>query len=384
MKISKIALEMKQSLTRQLYDKAKEYDDVIDFTLGDPDLATPELVRDAGCNAIMNGRTRYSANAGVLELREAISNYIKRMDGVYYNPTSEIIATAGAMEALYLCFCSMLDFEDEVIIIAPYWVNYYHMIKMCGGKPVIVDSKKEDADIDIASIEKAITDKTVAIVINTPNNPTGKVYSAKSLKALCELAENMDITIISDQCYRNIVFGNVEYNSILKFNNYKHRIVLIDSCSKQFAMTGWRIGYAAAPQKLISNMVKLQENVVACAPLPSQYAALEAYNMGSEAPMEMKRIYETRRNVLMQELDKIPKMRCNTADGTFYAWVNISDTNYTSIDFAFELLDKKQVAVVPGITYGENYNDYIRIAFTMEIDKLREGMRRIREFVGGM
>lgn len=378
MKISKIVSEMTQSFTRQLFDKAKEYDNVIDFTLGDPDLRTPAVARNAGCDAIMSGKTRYSANAGLLELREAIATYIEREDGVLYNPAREIIVTAGAMEALYLCFCSMIDPGDEVILLAPYWVNYYHMIKMCGGVPVIVDTQQKDADINIKAIQNAITKKTVAVVVNTPNNPTGKVYSAEKLQELCELAENKKIMLIADQCYRSIVFEPVTYYSILKNDKYKEHIVLIDSCSKQFAMTGWRIGFAAASEELITNMVKLQENIVACAPLPSQYAAIEAYRRGMSDVLQMKQKYEERRNFLLKELELIPKLRCTTSDGTFYAWIDISDTGWSSKDFAFALLEQQQVAVVPGVTYGENYDNYIRVAFTLNIEQIKEGMQRIK------
>ncbi len=380
MKISKMAAGIQKSLTRQLFDKAKQYDNVIDFTLGDPDYPTPKVIRDAGCGAIQAGATKYSANAGLLQLRSTLSERIRSDTGVRYDPDSEIIVTVGAMEALYLSLCCMIDPGDEVIIPAPYWVNYCHMVQMCGGQPVLVYANEEDDFIvNIDEIENAVTEKTAAIILNSPNNPTGTIYDRNSLKRLCDLAKRHDFTIIWDECYKHIIY-EAEFVSILEFEGMKDRAVVINSCSKEFSMTGWRLGYAAAPKELVENMTKLQENIVACASLPSQYAAIEAFGHGIPEVEQMRKGFEHRRDTLVNGINDIDKLSCKLPKGTFYAFVNISKTGLGSIDFAYKLLEKKQVAVVPGVTYGDRYDSYIRIAYTMNEDKIVEGVKRIKEF----
>lgn len=382
MKLSKMAKEIQPSLTRKLFDKAKEYDNVIDFTLGDPDYETPKYVQEAGCRAICEGKTKYSVNAGIVELREAIADTIFEERNVKYDAGSEIIITVGAMEALYLTLCCLVDNDDEVIILAPYWINYRHMTQMCGGKPVIVDSdEKHDFIVEIDNIKKAVTDKTVAIIVNSPNNPTGTVYDKETLIELCKIAKEKDIVIIWDECYKSIVYDDAEFTSILQCDDIKENVVIIDSCSKKYSMTGWRLGYAAAPAELVSNMTKLQENIAACASLPSQYAAIEAFKGNNEATDMMKKGFESRRNVLVEGINKIDKLSCKYPKGTFYALVNIKETGLNSEEFAYKLLEKKQVAVVPGITYGDCCEGYIRIAYTINEEKICEGLKRIEEFI---
>lgn len=381
MKISRIALEIQYSLTRKLFDKAQEYTDVVDFTLGDPDYPTPVAIRQAGCAAIQSGKTKYSANAGISELRNTIGKLIYKETGVSYRPDKEIVVTVGAMEALYLSLLCTLNPGDEVIILAPYWVNYCHMVQMCGGKPIIVyTNEQNDFVVDVEDIKKVMTEKTCAIILNSPNNPTGTVYDRKSLEQIAALIKQHDLIVFWDECYKHIVY-DAEFVSILEMKDIKDRVVIINSCSKEFSMTGWRIGYAAAPAELVKHMTKLQENIVACATLPSQYAALEAF--GNEHPevKEMQMGFEKRRNILVNGINQIDKLSCKIPKGTFYAFVNIGKSGLGSVDFAYRLLDEKQVAVVPGITYGEKYDNFIRIAYTMNEKQIEEGVRRISEFV---
>lgn len=382
MKISKMANKIQPSLTRRLFDRAKMYENVIDFTLGDPDYATPKHIQEAGCDAILSGKTKYSANAGLIELREAISNSIYKETGVRYDANGEIIVTVGAMEALYLALCCLVDPDDEVIIPAPYWINYEHMTLMCGGKPVIVDSSEEnDFIVDIEDIKKAITPKTVALIINSPNNPTGTVYDEKTIRELLELAKENDFMILWDECYKNLVYDNEKFTSILFDETVKDHVVVINSCSKKYSMTGWRLGYAAAPSELIPNMSKLQENIAACASVPSQHAAIAAFNGDDVAVNKMKEGFESRGKVLVEGINQIDGLSCKKPKGTFYAFVNIKELNIPSEEFAYRLLDSKQVAVVPGITYGKCCEGYIRMAYTMNEEKVAEGVRRIKEFV---
>ncbi len=379
-----MAQSIQPSLTRRLFDRAKKYDNVIDFTLGDPDYITPKHIRDAGCRAINEGKTKYSANAGIRELREAISDSIYRETGVRYNASSETIVTVGAMEALYLSLCCIINPGDEVIIPAPYWINYEHMTCMCGGKPVIVNSDEEhDFVADADKIEAAITPKTVAIILNSPNNPTGTVYDRQTLISICRLAEKYNLVILWDECYKTIVYDE-KFVSILECGDIKDNLVVINSCSKKYSMTGWRIGYAAAPSEFIASMTKLQENIVACASLPSQYAAIEALKDNTDDTEIMRQGFLNRRNILVEGINGIQKLDCKYPKGTFYAFVNIKNTGLDSTSFAYKLLEEKQVAVVPGVTYGENYDGFIRIAYTMDEDKIKVGLKRIKEFVDSL
>ena len=382
MKLSKVSKAVEPSFTRQLFNMASQYDDVIDFTLGDPDYFTPEHIRNAGCDAIMHGKTKYSANAGLKQLRDAISRDIKKETSVYYNPDSEIIVTVGAMQALYLSMLCLIDNGDEVIIPAPFWINYKHMVEMCHGKPVIVSTSEENNfTVTTETIEKAITEKTRAIIINSPNNPSGIIYDYNTVKRLCEIAKEKDLMIFWDECYKSIVYDRNKVTSVLDFPDMKDHAVIINSFSKRYSMTGWRIGYTAAPGELVGAMTRLQENMVACAPLPSQYAAICALEADSDATEKMREGFKNRRDVFIDGINKIDKLSCRAPQGTFYAFVNIKKTGLSSVDFAYQLLEKKHVAVVPGITYGDCCEGYVRIAFTVDEDKIREGVKRIKEFI---
>ncbi|WP_366143126.1 pyridoxal phosphate-dependent aminotransferase [uncultured Bacteroides sp.] len=361
---------------------AKEYDNVIDFTLGDPDVPPHQAIKDAGCVAIQTGKTRYSQNAGLLDLRKTISNYYVKTEGLPYDAFNEIIVTVGAMEGLYLALLSILNPNDEVIIPAPYYVNYVQMVQMCHAKPVIVDNPKiKDLSFNINDIEKAITDKTKAIIINTPSNPSGRIISIEKMDALATLAKKHDLIVISDEVYKSLIYDGVIFRSIVTCDGMRERTILINSLSKEFCMTGWRIGYVLAPEEVISAMTKLQENVAACAPLPSQYAAIEALSKGKEYSAGMLEIFLHRRNLLVEGIKSISLLDCSCPEATFYLMVDISKTGMKSEQFALELLKRNQVAVVPGITYGKSCDNYVRIAFTLNEEKIKEGLKRIRLFI---
>lgn len=385
MKLSKRASRIQLSHTRKLFDLAKKYEDVIDFTLGDPDYMTPNNVKDAAINAIRAGKTKYSDNRGLLELREVVAEKIYKESNVNYDATSEIMISVGAMEALYLTLCSVVDEGDEVIIPSPYWVNYEHMVLMCDGIPVIVDSEEEnDFVVRTEDIKGVITDKTVAIILNSPSNPTGMVYDKNSLKEICQIAKEKDILIIWDECYKSILFDGKEFVSVLDFEGMKDNAVIINSCSKKFSMTGWRVGYAAAPAELVGCMAKFQENIAACASLPSQYAAIEAIKNESQEVEMMRNGFERRRNILVEGINGIDGLSCKCSKGTFYVLVNIKATKMDSVTFAYRLLEEQKVAVVPGITYGKCCDGYVRIACTMDECKIQEGIRRIETFINSL
>ena len=273
-----VANSIELSLVRSLFNEAKQYEDVIDLTLGDPDVPPHQAIKDAACAAIQAGKTRYSQNAGLPELRQAIGTYCERKEGLKYDSTTEVMATVGAMEGLYLALLSMLNPGDEVIVPAPYYVNYVQMIRMCHAVPVIIDNPaRTDLSFDVADIEKTITPRTRAVMINTPSNPSGRLIPWDKLEGIAELAKKHDLTVVSDEVYKCLIYDNIPFKSIVSIDGMRERTVLVNSLSKEFCMTGYRIGYVLAPAEIIAAMTKLQENVCACAPLPSQHAALKAW-----------------------------------------------------------------------------------------------------------
>ena len=384
-KTSKVADSIKLSLVRSLFNEAKKYDDVIDFTLGDPDVQPHQAIKDAACAAIQGGKTRYSQNAGLLDLRQTISYYYVRKEGFEYNPETEIMVTVGAMEGLYLALLAMLNPSDEVIMPAPYYVNYAQMVRMCHAEPVIVDSpERTDLSFDVSEIEKAITPKTRAIMINTPSNPSGKIIPQDKIEGIATLAKKYDLVVISDEVYKCLIYDNKPFMSIVAIDGMRERTILINSLSKEFCMTGYRIGYVLAPEEVIAAMTKLQENVCACAPLPSQHAAIKALGSEDDYSKDMVDIFTKRRNILFEGLSKIEKFNVKAPEATFYMMVDISKTGMNSIDFCYALLRRAHIAVVPGVTYGQCCDNFIRIAFTLDEEKIKEGVRRITEFVNSL
>lgn len=380
--ISTIANSVAPSLIRSLFNKAKTMEDVIDFTLGDPDVQPHQAIKDAACDSIQKGKTRYSQNAGLLDLRKTISDYYVRSEGFYYNPLTEILVSVGAMEGLYLTFLSILNEGDEVIIPAPFYVNYVQMVQMCHAVPVIVDKPADEPlSFNIEDIEKAISERTKVIIINTPSNPSGKLIPERKLQGIATLAKKYNLTVISDEVYKKLIYGDTPFKSIVAIEGMRERTVLINSLSKEFCMTGYRLGYVLAPEELIATMTKLQENVVACAPLPSQYAGIEALSGKQDYSKNMVNVFTERRNLLYEGLKDLPLIKCRLPQATFYMMVDVSETGMDSVEFAYALLEKEHVAVVPGVAYGECCKHHIRIAFTIDNERIKEGTRRIAHFV---
>ncbi|MBO6082085.1 MAG: aminotransferase class I/II-fold pyridoxal phosphate-dependent enzyme [Bacteroidales bacterium] len=380
--ISNIANSIEPSLIRSLFNKAKAMDDVVDFTLGDPDVQPHQAIKDAACDAIQKGKTRYSQNAGLLDLRKTISEYYVRSEGYYYNTLTEILVSVGAMEGLYLTFLSMLDEGDEVIIPAPYYVNYVQMVQLCHAVPVIVDKPADEPlSFNVEDIEAAITDKTKVIIINTPSNPSGKLIPERKIQGIAALAQKYDLTVIADEVYKKLIYGDKPFKSIVAIEGMRERTVLINSLSKEFCMTGYRLGYVLAPEELIAAMTKLQENVAACAPLPSQYAGIEALSGKGDYSKNMVEVFTDRRNLLFEGLKDLPLIKPLLPEATFYMMVDISQTGMKSIEFAHTLLEKAHVAVVPAVAYGKSCDSFVRIAFTIEKERIQEGVRRIASFV---
>ena len=378
MELSNLSRVIFPTLSRQLFMLAKQYEDVIDFTLGDPDVPTPKAICDAAYNAASNGKTHYAPNAGLPTLREAIAKQVSIESGIYFS-ANNVAVTIGATEAVYLSFMACTNPGDEVIILAPYWVQYENIVKLLGGKPVIIDTFKEDFEPDLNAIHRAINDHTKAIVVNSPNNPSGYVYNDAFLKELAEMASANNIFIFDDEAYRSLVFEG-EFSSIAKHCK-KEGIVIINSFSKEFAMTGWRVGYVVADENFINTVVKFQQNIAVCVSTPNQYAAIEAITNKNKYAGGIKDVFLKRRDVLTRELSKIDKLKFKAPAGTFYAFIDISSTDMDSKTFCFSLLEKQHVAVIPGVAFGEAFDNYIRLAFTLNEDKIIEGISRINEFI---
>lgn len=384
MRLSEIAKGMEISLTRQLFNKAKKFNDVIDLTLGDPDLTPSEKIREAAAKAISAGKTHYSVNAGLIQAREAIADCFKAEYGIDVDPAAEVMLTIGGMGALYLSLAAIVNPGDEVLIIGPYYVNYVQMVRMCGGIPVIhYTDPKNDFRIDVQALEEKVTDKTIALIINSPSNPSSVVIDSKTLDQLADLAKKRGLIVISDEVYRTLLYDNVEYDSIIKREGMKERTVLIDSMSKRFSMTGYRCGYAIGPAEVIGAMTKMQENTASCTPLPSQYAAIEGYTNCRDEHW-IRDEFEKRRDFIWKAINDIPGFSCTKPAATFYLFVNIEAFGLDSVSFAYKLLEDQHIAVVPGITYGEPYDGYIRIAFTKKIGVLEEATDRLRKFAVNM
>ncbi len=367
---------------RAIYDRASQYTDVVDLTLGDPDLPPPVNVREAACRAIMEGKTRYSANAGLIELRNAISQDVEKHTGVGADPKSEIIVTVGAMEAAFLTMYSLVEPGDEVVIHAPFWINYSQVVRSLGATPIFVYTKPEDNfQLKAEDLEAVITPKTKVVVLNSPNNPTGAVIPDETLTKVADLAKKYDFTVISDEIYEFLIYDGRRCKSIRSLPGMKERTVVINGMSKRFAMTGWRLGWAIGPAHLVEQMVKMQENIVACAPLPAQHAGIEALSDRTDMNY-IRDEFQKRRDVIFEGINAIKGLKCHPVPATFYAMIDISSTGLKAEEFAYRLLDSQKVAVVHASAYGgDNYDKFVRIAFTMKEDRLREALRRIKAFI---
>ena len=292
-----------------------------------------------------------------------------------------VAITVGGMEALFLSLYCMIDEGDEVIVFAPYYINYLQMIELCGGKAVIVDAYDPQKGLYVHRdvLEAAVTDRTIAIIINSPNNPTGDVFSRETLRDIAAVAEARDLSIISDEVYRTLLFDGRTHESVLQFPEAAGRTLVVDSMSKEYSMTGWRIGFAFGPGEIIANMVKMQENVAACANVASQYALAEAY-AGKVQNGYIVDEFQNRRDYLYEALSGIKWLRVQKPKATFYMFADISQTGYRSEEFAYKLLEDVHVAVVPGVVYGKAYDSYIRVAYTRKIETLKEAVQRLYTF----
>ncbi len=393
MKLSNKSMNIEPSLTLEITAKAKKMKkegiDVIGFGAGEPDFNTPENIQKAAIEAIEKGNTKYTAASGIIELKQAIVDKFKKDNGLNYE-TSEIIVSNGAKQCLSNLFQAILNEDDEVLIAKPYWVSYPELIKLYGGVPVFVDTKEEnDFKYEIEELEKKITDKTKAIIINSPNNPTGTVYSKEDLNALALFAKKHDLLIISDEIYEMLMYEEEKYISIASLSEdaFK-RTVVINGMSKSYSMTGWRIGYAAGPLDIIKVMANMQSHTTSNPNSIAQYASLEALRGDKTQVRNMLVEFKKRRDYMVSRVNSIEKLSSINPKGAFYVMVNISKTIGKSIngniikgsiDFSKILLEEEKVAVVPGIAFGND--NFIRLSYATSMKNIEKGLNRIENFM---
>jgi len=365
---------------RKFFDIIATMDDVISLGVGEPDFDTPGHITQAGIRSLERGETSYTSNSGMLELREELSKHLNRLYGVEYSPADELLITVGVSEALYLALLTAVDLGDEVIVPEPCFVSYKPGVIFAGGTPVTVEAGVENGfEITAAEIEGKITSKTKALLIGYPNNPTGAVMSRTRLEEIAAVAEKHDLIVISDEIYDRLVYG-VEHVCFSSLPNMRERTILLGGFSKTYAMTGWRLGYAAASAPVLDGMRKAHQYMIMCAPTTAQVAGIEALRNGEKAVQEMLAEYDQRRRVIVDGLNSIG-MPCFEPQGAFYAFPSIQNTSLSSEEFSEKLLFEQKVAVVPGTAFGQCGEGYVRCAYATSMVNIEEALGRMEDIV---
>ncbi|GAA5416048.1 putative N-acetyl-LL-diaminopimelate aminotransferase [Paraliobacillus ryukyuensis] len=372
--------DLSPSGIRRFFDLASQMGNVISLGVGEPDFVTPWNVIEASYHSLERGYTAYTANAGLLELRQEINNYLNKNYHVSYNPENQILVTVGASQAIDVAFRAILNPGDEVIVVEPSFVAYAPAVRLAGGIPVTVDATEEFAfNVQADQIEAAITSRTKAILLCSPNNPTGAVLSKQELEAIARVVEQHDLLVISDEIYADLTYDET-FTSFAAINGMAERTILVSGFSKAFAMTGWRLGYAAGPKEILAAMTKIHQYTIMCAPTMAQHGALEALKNGMDSVKEMCISYRQRRNFVVKALQDMG-LSCHVPGGAFYVFPSIERTGLTSTEFAEQLLQEQRVAVVPGDVFGKSGEGYIRCSYATSMKQLEQAMKRMRTFV---
>lgn len=375
-------VNIKPSGIRKFFDLVAEMNDksVISLGVGEPDFDTPWHVREEGIYSLEKGRTFYTSNSGLLELRKEICNYLKRSQGVSYEPTNETIITVGGSEAIDIGIRAMCNPGDEVIIPQPSYVSYEPCALLAGAVPVIINLKAENEfRLTAEELKAAITPKTKILILPFPNNPTGSIMEKSDLEAIRDVIVENDIYVMSDEIYAELTYKD-KHISIASLPGMKERTILINGFSKAYAMTGWRLGYACGPEVIIKQMTKIHQYCIMCAPTTSQYAAIEALKNGDKDVEEMRESYNQRRRFLMNAFREM-KVECFEPFGAFYIFPCIKEFGMTSEEFAARFLEDEKVAAVPGTAFGDSGEGFLRISYAYSMDQLREAMKRFARFV---
>ncbi len=372
--------ELKPSGIRKFFDIVATMDDVISLGIGEPDFTTPSPILEAGIQALKKGETHYTSNAGIFELREAIADQLEEKYRVKYDPEGEIVVTVGVSEALYLALTAIINPGDEIIIPTPCFVSYQAEVLLAGGVPVEVPGSLENKFQPTPElIEAAVTPRTKAIFIGFPNNPTGAVATRANLVAIAKIAEQHDLLVISDEIYDTLVYG-VEHVCFASLPGMKERTIILGGFSKSYAMTGWRVGYAAAPAGILSGLVRIHQYTVMSAPSVSQFAALAAIQLGAEHAEEMRLKYDRRRKLIVGGLNEIG-LETFLPEGAFYAFPKITCTGLDDEVFAQNLLAEEKVAVVPGSAFGAGGAGFVRCSYATNYHKIEQALEKIASFV---
>lgn len=374
-------VEMKPSGIRKFFDIVSEMEDAISLGVGEPDFDTPWHIRDEGIYSLEKGRTFYTSNAGLKELKVEICNYLKRKINVQYDYNTETIVTVGGSEGIDIALRAMLNPGDEVLIPQPSYVSYEPCTVLAGGVPVIIELKAENEfRLTAEELLNAITDKTKVLVLPFPNNPTGAIMERKDLEEIAKVIEEKDIFVISDEIYSELYYHEDKYTSIVNIPGMKERTILINGFSKAYAMTGWRLGYACGPQEIIQQMLKIHQFAIMCAPTTSQYAAVEALRNGDNDVAEMRQAYNQRRRYLLHAFEEMG-LPCFEPYGAFYVFPCIKQFGMTSEEFAMKFLEEEKVAVVPGTAFGDCGEGFLRISYAYSLDNLKIAIERLKRFV---
>ena len=378
--IPKPVATLKPSGIRKFFDIVATMDDVISLGIGEPDFTTPEPILEAGIEALRNGETHYTSNAGIYELREAIADLLEEKYQVVYDPADEVVVSVGVSEALYLALTAVINPGEEIIIPTPCFVSYQAEVILAGGVPVEVPGTMENGfQPEPELIEAAITPKTKAIFIGFPNNPTGTVATRENLLKISRIAEKHDLLVISDEIYDSLVYG-VEHVCFASLPGMKERTITLGGFSKSYAMTGWRVGYAAAPANILGGLVRVHQYTVMSAPSMSQLAALAALRLGADHVEEMRLKYDRRRQLIVSRLNEIG-LETFMPQGAFYAFPKITCTGLDDEKFAKDLLEEEKVAVVPGSAFGSGGSGFVRCSYATKYEKIEKALDRIESFV---
>lgn len=378
--LAKTTVELKPSGIRKFFDIVSEMEDAISLGVGEPDFDTPWHIRDEGIYSLEKGRTFYTSNAGLKDLKKEISAYLKRRLGVTYHYEDEVLVTVGGSEAIDIAMRAMINPGEEVLIPQPSYVSYEPCALLAGAKPVIIPLKGENEfRLTAAELEDAITDKTKILVLPFPNNPTGAIMEKKDLEAIAKVIEKHDIFVISDEIYAELTYKG-EHVSIVSIPGMQERTILINGFSKAYAMTGWRLGYACGPKMIIEQMTKIHQFAIMCAPTTSQYAAVEALKNGDADVAQMRDSYNQRRRFLMYAFEQMG-LECFEPFGAFYVFPCIKEFGMTSEEFASRFLEEEKVAVVPGTAFGDSGEGYLRISYAYSLDNLKLAIGKLGDFV---
>lgn len=378
--LSKTVESIEPSGIRKFFDIVSEMKDAISLGVGEPDFDTPWHIRDEGIYALEKGKTFYTSNAGLKELRSEINNYLNRTQNLTYNPMQEILVTVGGSEAIDIGLRAMINPGDEVIIPQPSYVSYVPCAVLAGAKPVIIDLKAENNfRLTPEELENSITDKTKVLILPYPNNPTGAIMEKEDLEAIAKVIKEKNIFVMSDEIYSELTYKG-KHISIASLDSMQERTLLINGFSKSYAMTGWRLGYACGPEPLIRQMTKIHQFAIMCAPTTSQYAAIEALKNGDEDVSEMRQAYNRRRRYLLHEFKEMG-LECFEPFGAFYVFPCIKEFGMTSEEFATKFLEEERVAAVPGTAFGKSGEGFLRISYAYSMDNLKIAIGRLKKFV---